>query len=169
MAQSNQFTELNQRVAEEIPGLLRFAVKLTGDIHSAEDVVQEALLRAARSISTFRREASFRTWLMQIVLNVFRTHAGRRRPLEQPLEAAAHASSQATVQQDLEAAETRDHVATLVGQLPARQREVLVLMTWENCSAEEVATMLGISVQNVYSNLSAARSNLKQNLIRAEQ
>jgi RNA polymerase sigma factor (sigma-70 family) len=111
MAQSNQFTELNQRVAEEIPGLLRFAVKLTGDIHSAEDVVQEALLRAARSISTFRREASFRTWLMQIVLNVFRTHAGRRRPLEQPLEAAAHASSQATVQQDLEAAETRDHVA----------------------------------------------------------
>ena len=55
-------------------------------------------------------------------------------------------------------------VALHVSQLPERQREVLVLCVYENMAATDVAELLGLSVQNVYSNLSAAKRNLKDSL-----
>ncbi|HEV8003265.1 MAG TPA: sigma factor, partial [Planctomycetaceae bacterium] len=61
MARSSDQLELDRLVSEHLSAALRFATRLTGDVDAAEDVLQEALVRVARSWKTFRREAQFQT------------------------------------------------------------------------------------------------------------
>jgi hypothetical protein len=63
---------------EHLPAAQRFAMRLTGDPHEAEEVVQDALLRVARSWQTFRGEASFRTWMLRIVIHAAHDRRVRR-------------------------------------------------------------------------------------------
>src|SRR5688572_26366493 len=57
---------------DHLDGAQRFAIRLTGDAASAEELVQEALVRAAGAWRSFRGTSTFRTWLLQVVVNVFR-------------------------------------------------------------------------------------------------
>lgn len=165
MSESELPTSLNELIHGHLPVVLQFAIRLTGNVHDAEDIVQESLLRAAKSISTFRAQSSFRTWLIQIVINVFRSHQERKRPVTSPLDAAGNlAAPPAPDTLDCDASETL--ITRLVNELPARQKEVLVLMTWEQYSAAEVAELLGVTVQNIYSTLSLARGTLRRRLAR---
>jgi len=163
MSESDQNGQLAKLVRNQIPSLMRFAVRLTGDLHSAEDVVQESLLRAARSASGFEGRASIRTWLTQIMINVYRTQRAAARKTEE-FDESQHLKPTASSEQLLESQETQEQLRELIQQLPDRQREVLILTAWEDYSVPEVAELLGITAQNVYSNLSAARARLKQSL-----
>ena len=70
----------------QLPDALRLAVRLTGNVHDAEDILQESLLRAARSRETFRGDCTFRTWLNRIIVNVFRTWVTSKPSAETLLE-----------------------------------------------------------------------------------
>jgi RNA polymerase sigma-70 factor, ECF subfamily len=154
---------LDRLVREQLPAALRFAVRLTGDLDTAEDIVQEALLRAARSWSTFRGEAQFRTWLFRIVINAFRDCAhARDRPVELPEDVRDDRSSDPA--EAVEFRELGELVAGLIAQLPPRQREVLVLMTYEGLGVHEVGEILGINPGNVRTNLHLARERLRLQL-----
>ena len=155
-------TDWNELFRQQIPNALRLAVRLTGNVHDAEDILQESLLRAARSRDSFRGDCPVHIWINRIVVNVFRTWIARRRTTEsliddppqdhQPVEG---------LDEDMKRAEV---VARHVSRLPERQREVLVFCVYENMTAAEVAEILGVSVQNVYSTLSAAKRQLKESL-----
>ena len=80
MTRPPQQRTLDRLVEAHLPTTMRFAIRLTGNRHEAEDVVAEALLRVARSWDEFRGEASFRTWLFRIVINVFRDRLKAERP-----------------------------------------------------------------------------------------
>src|SRR3954471_8038969 len=69
---------VDQLVVEHLPAALRFARRLTKDPDAAGEIVQEALCRVLKGWKTFRGEASFSTWLTQIVLNVDRDRRRRR-------------------------------------------------------------------------------------------
>ena len=69
MARPIDRSTIDRLFVDHLPVALRFAMRLSGDPHAAEDVVQEALLRVLRQWPAYRGEASFRTWLLQIVLN----------------------------------------------------------------------------------------------------
>src|SRR6185503_14261138 len=69
---------VDQLVVEHLPAALRFAQRLTNDPDAAGEIVQEALCRVLKRWKTFRGQASFSTWLMQIVLNVERDRRRRR-------------------------------------------------------------------------------------------
>ena len=71
--------DVDRLVVEHLPAALRFALRLTRDEHAAEDVVQEALCRVLRQWRTYRGEASFKTWFLQIVVNVDRDRRRRFR------------------------------------------------------------------------------------------
>lgn len=158
-----------QSLQAEVSGLLTFAVRLTGHLQDAEDLVQETLVRAVRSRNTFRGESLLKTWLYRIFLNVFRTWITRSRTApdrqsvdlletDQPDERFRDPADQISDN------ELGKQVAQEVSRLPERQREVIVLVHYEGCSIAETADLLQISSQNVYSILSHARSVLKQRL-----
>ena len=126
MESADDRSTLDRLVRENLPATLRFAVRLTGDLDTAEEVVQEALLRAARAWASFRGESQFRTWLFRIVINA--SHDMGRLP-EQPAALPDDvcddkARDPASLAQ---AGELAELIARLVSSLPPRQREVLVL------------------------------------------
>ena len=142
---------------------LRFAIRLSGDASAGEELVQESLARAAAARGQFRGEPSaFRTWLFQIVVNVFRDGLRSRRAGEMPEDVRDARTVEPPAQ--VAASELAEHVAKLVSALPPRQREVMLLVTYEQLSTTEAAAMLGITEQNARTNLSLARSALKRQL-----
>src|SRR5688500_13716184 len=163
-------TIFDQLVLELLSAAHRFAVRLTGERDEAEEVVQDALARAARGWRTYsgRGGASFRTWLFQVVVNAFRDRlerAGRRQDVGAGGDGGSGDAGSGTNHHPLtehlpdprapdpaaaaEAGELGTLAARFVSEPPPRQREVLVLCAFENLSALEVAGVLGISHQNV--------------------
>src|SRR5262245_39473270 len=134
---------VDQLVVEHLPTALRFARRLTGDDAQAEDLVQEALCRVLAQWRAFRGESSFRTWLLQIVLNVDRDRR-RRRPTE-PIHESELASPHAEPPDIAAADELNRQLGQAIDQLPDRQREVALLTWGEGLAAAEVATVLEIT------------------------
>jgi RNA polymerase sigma-70 factor (ECF subfamily) len=150
---------VDQLVVEHLPAALRMAARLTGDGHAAEDVVQEALCRVLRQWRSFRGEASFKTWLLQIVVNVDRDRR-RRRTSAEALDAGEIASRAAGPPDLAAATELQGDLRAAVDRLPQRQREVALLIWGEGLGADEAASVLGISEANVYTNLHLARNRV---------
>jgi len=156
-------TSFDRLVEEHLAPALGFALHLTGDAHAAEELVQDTLLRAWRGRDGYRGGASFRTWLFRIAINAFRDGLARRKPVEaMPDELPDERQADPA-----EAAETRElgaRIVELVGGLPVRQREVLVLMSYEGLTAAETAEVLGTTTANVHSTLHVARERLRRQL-----
>jgi RNA polymerase sigma-70 factor (ECF subfamily) len=157
---------LDRLVTVHLPEALQLAVRLSGRTDSAEDIVQEALLRVSKSWKSFRAEAAFRTWLFRIVINVFRDWLKHRESTgslddlkDPPPDKKAERPESALLRQEF-----HEFVAERVSALPPRQREVLVLMTYDNLTAPQTAEVLGISEANVYSTLHIARERLRREL-----
>lgn len=163
MGQPREPTTLDRLVHAHLAEALRFATRLTGDLDAAEDLVQDALVRVARSWKTFRGESHFRTWLFRIVINVFRDSLPQQTasaPLSEEL-ADIRADDPGSV---AEAEELQERIAARISALPPRQREVLVLITYEGLDPREVADLLGVTEANVYSTLHVARRKLRSEL-----
>jgi RNA polymerase sigma-70 factor, ECF subfamily len=150
-------------ILEHLPAAQRFAIRLTGRCDLAEEMVQAALLRAHRSWMSFSGKSSFRTWLLQIIVNAFRDDlrqsAHRTTEPLSPDVADTDQNNPATVAQ---ANELGRVVATAVSTLPPRQREVIVLHAFEQLTDSEIADVLAISPQNVRTTLHLARQRLKE-------
>jgi RNA polymerase sigma-70 factor (ECF subfamily) len=133
-------TELVRRHADP---LARFLYGAGAAVDEIEDLVQEALFRAFRSIGGWRRDASFRSWLLTIGGNLLRDEARRRRgkvilPLEDrdlPDRADPHA--------ELAADELEERVRQGLTGLSRLQREVFLLRAQEGTPYEEIAATLG--------------------------
>jgi len=152
-------------VVEHIPAMLRLAIRLCGDPHLAEDIAQEALLRAAKGWKSFRGDSKFTTWLFAIVINAARD-AVSAKPQAEAIDDATIASDNAGPLLAAEGEELGVIVARCIGQLPARQREVLVLSSYEGLSAPDIAAAVGISEQNVRTTLHLARERIRSMLTR---
>jgi RNA polymerase sigma factor (sigma-70 family) len=132
----------------------------------AEDIVQDALLRAFRSFSDFRG-GNPRAWLLAIVRNCFLTwKAGRGEHLERSSEQAedgAHpasddAADQPTPETIFLRQEQNFAIRAAIERLPQVFREVLVLKDIEGMSYREIADVVGVPIGTVMSRLSRARS-----------
>ena len=132
--------------------------------HEAQDVVQEAYLRALRFFSGFRGGDS-RGWLLTIVRNVSYTWLRKRRPdeLDLPLDEEVHGREEGTL--DPEGEVLRQAAGRSVKQaletLPLELREVIVLRELEGLSYAEIASVAEIPLGTVMSRLSRARSRLR--------
>jgi RNA polymerase sigma-70 factor (ECF subfamily) len=161
---------------QHLSAALRFATRLTGDPSTAEDLVHDAIVRAAGGWSAFRGESSFTTWLFRIVVNVFRdridANARRRRTtnggaFDEDGEIRDGGIGGAAVPDPSAAAQSRELgelIARHISSLPPRQREVLVLVAYEGMTPAQTAAVLAISEQNARTNLHHARQRLKQSL-----
>lgn len=146
-----------KRLVELIPRLRRYARALVGDRAGADDLVQDTLERAWAKLHLYRRGTDLRAWLFTVMHNVHvnRVRATRTTDVlqdEMPELAQNGAQADALLLRDLDRA---------IAQLPADQRAVLLLVTLEEMSYEEVARTLGIPIGTVMSRLSRAREKLR--------
>jgi RNA polymerase sigma-70 factor (ECF subfamily) len=127
----------------------------------AEDVVQEALLRACRFFRSFHG-GNARAWLLQIVRNTCYSWIEKNRPRELMVEfdEELHPQPVATPESIAIADENRERLTRALETLPPRFREVLVLRELEGCSYKEIAAITSIPIGTVMSSLSRARRQL---------
>lgn len=131
----------------------------------AEDIVQEAMLRAFRAFDGFRGE-NIRPWLLTIVRNCWRSRAAdtRRRghtALPEEHEQPLRSEEPSPESQALRASESR-RLEALIAELPEDFREALVLREIEDMSYREIATATGAPIGTVMSRLARARALLKE-------
>ena len=146
-----------ERLVDLIPRLRRYARALVGDRSSADDLVQDTLERAWAKLHLYRRGTDLRAWLFTVMHNVHVNKVRAARPTdtlddEMPELALRPPQGDALVVRDLDRA---------IALLPAEQRAVLLLVTLEDMSYEEVARTLGIPMGTVMSRLSRAREKLR--------
>lgn len=127
----------------------------------AEDVAQEALLRACRFIRGFHG-GDARAWVLQIVRNTCYTWLEKNRPRELSVEfnEELHQQSNTTPESLAIAGDERERLTRALETLPPRYREVLVLRELEGCSYKEIAAITSIPIGTVMSSLSRARRQL---------
>jgi len=141
---------------------------LTHNDHDAEDVVQEASLRALRFFESFRGDNA-RAWFLKIVRNSYHTRLGQqlRTPLTTPFDAPIHSPAQSSNPETLLLQKAdRQSLSRALEKLPANFREVLVLREMEGLSYKEITYVVGIPIGTVMSSLARARERLRQSLSR---
>lgn len=139
----------------------RFAARtLGGDADLAEEVVQEALLKAYSSIREGARPENVRAWLYAIVRNGA-LNARRDRRVELPLSDSDQAGEHDGASREVELREWMDWLMGAIAALPSRQRDVLVGHAFEGRDHEEIAGSMGTSVPAVKTLLHRARRRLQ--------
>jgi RNA polymerase sigma-70 factor (ECF subfamily) len=144
--------------------LYRVARRILGSHEDADEAAQEAFVRAWRSLARFRGEASLRTWLIRIVLNVARTQRARRAPTTPLEEAGAVAAGGERAEERVRRREVRRRVRDAVSQLPPRQREVVALKVFSELTYRDVAHVMGLSEGAVKAHLHQAVANLRRRM-----
>jgi RNA polymerase sigma-70 factor, ECF subfamily len=143
--------------------VFRVAARIVGP-DDAEDVSQDAFLRAFHRLSAFRGDAPFRVWLLSITRNAALNHQARRRaePVEsvEPLVSPEAGGEERTPAQRLEGRERRERLEGKVRLLSPTHRVVLVLRDIEGLSYEEIATVTETPLGSVKARLHRARGEL---------
>jgi RNA polymerase sigma-70 factor (ECF subfamily) len=150
------------------------AYRLTGNYEDASDVAQEAFIRAYSSITEFRGDSSFATWLFRIVNNACLDELRKRKrqwvtSLDERLELGdgevdrqvAVANAEEGPEQVLERAELQRTVQESIKSLDEEYRVVILMRDIQGYSYNEIAESLGINLGTVKSRLNRARHALK--------
>ena len=158
-----QLVELNQ------DRLFASMIHVTGSPEEAEEVVQEAFIRAFVKLDTFQRNSQFFTWLYRIAFNSALTRRRKKRArisLEYTRETTGMevVDSGQPVDEGLLSRERVDLVRRAMRELSDEHRAILVLREMEEHSYETIAEVLEISIGTVRSRLSRARRQLKLTL-----
>lgn len=137
-----------------------FARWLTRDPVEAQDLAQEAMLRALRYFHAFRGEEA-RPWLLRIVRNTWIDLRARNGAEKLPLEVLeTRAADGPDPEESALAGDRRRHIASALAALPAEAREVLVLREIEDLSYKHIATVLDLPIGTVMSRIARAREKL---------
>jgi len=150
-----------QLVLPHIDAAFNLARWLLRRREDAEEVAQEALLRACRFFRGFHG-GDARAWLLRIVRNTCYSWLEKNRPRELMVEfdEELHPRPIATPESIAIADEDRERLSRALESLPPRVREILVLRELEGCSYKEIAAVMSIPIGTVMSSLSRARRQL---------
>lgn len=151
--------------------------QLLRNSQDAEEVTQDAFIRAHRGLANFRGEAAFSTWLYQIATNLARNrywYWWRRKrdftvSFDQPVGSETEMTLMDVIPAEVEtpgdATVTQEFVTKVaegMEQLSKKHREILILRNVKNLSYEEISAILGISVGTVKSRIARARESLRE-------
>jgi RNA polymerase sigma-70 factor, ECF subfamily len=145
-----------------IPALRRYAAALLRNREDADDLVHDCLVRALDKLDTRRDNAEVRPWLFAIMHNLFisQLRRTRSRPSSESLDETHEAAMSVRADQD-SGLNWRDLLRGL-NQLPVEQRTVILLVSVEDLSYAEAASVLDIPVGTVMSRLARGRERLRQ-------
>ncbi len=151
---------LREDLLASIPNLRAFAVSLAGNSERADDLVQETLMKAWAKFDTFQEGTNLRAWLFTILRNEFYSQVRKRGREVEDAEGtyAARLASQPAQTGHMDMSDFRD----ALGQLPADQREALILVGASGFSYEEAAEICECAVGTIKSRVSRARTRLAE-------
>ncbi len=138
------------------------AVRMVGDRHEAEDLTQNAFVKAWAALHRFDQRAAFSTWLHRIVVNECLSHLRRTRATpapEDPLKAGP-----SRTEQEVENSARDDALHGSVQQLPPDQRAALVLTAFSGYTYNQAADLLGTTPATVRGRTARARRALLQQM-----
>jgi len=151
----------DRMVTEDLAAMRRYALALARDDADADDVVQDALVRAIERHSTFAPERSRRRWLLAIVHNVFISRK-RREAAEARRDGRFAEALLESLDPEQEQVARLNEVARAFAALPAQQRAALHLVAVEGLNYQEAADVLGVPIGTIMSRLSRARAALRE-------
>lgn len=156
----SQPTSLRTQMTVLLPELRGFARFLVRDRSEADDLVQEAVVRALAAFDQFQPGTSMKSWLFTILRNAFFEQARRRRTERAALERVGPADHAHTSDQDSRAA--LSDLQRRLWDLPPLLREALVLVGAQELSYEEASEICGVPVGTVKARVSRARTQLRR-------
>ncbi len=164
MDEQDKLARFEQSIMPNMNAAYNLARWLAGNDADAQDVVQEAYLRAFKFLSGFRGGDS-RSWLLRIVRNSFYDWLKRNRREENgtPFDEELHSTGDGTGTPDTLLLEKADHelMRKAIEDLPCEFREILVLRELERFSYKEIAEVADVPLGTVMSRLARAREHLR--------
>ena len=166
-AKQGDLRAFEQLLAEHLPRIRRFARSMCKDPTDADDLAQDALLKAYLALRSYRFSSAFSTWLYRVVRNTFIDHArqdaSRKRLLAEASEPTLDRDTPETAPPDelIEKDQLRAALWDALRALPLEYRTTVVLFDVEGLSHEEVAAVEGVAVGTVKSRLSRGRGQLR--------
>lgn len=151
---------LRDQILAAIPSLRAFAISLSGNVDRADDLVQETILRALANIHSFQPGTNMPAWLFTILRNLFRSEYRKRRREVEDVDGSFAETLRSNPDQigRVEFQEFRQALA----QLPAEQREALILVGASGFSYEEAADICECAVGTIKSRVNRARTMLRE-------
>jgi len=165
------WTIFNQQVFPIRHKLYRFALRITGNIHEAEDIVQEVLEKVWKTDETQANLVqNWEAWCMTLTRNrsLDKNRARNIRRTQALENTPERLTPDANPAQALESQDAIAHIRQFMQELPEKQRLVMHLRDIEEHSYEEIAEVLNISMEQVKVNLHRARKAIREKLIGIE-
>ena len=156
--------EFEERLAECGPLAFRVARGVLRNSADAEDVAQEAILRAYRRFPRLRDRASFRAWLVRITFRIALDRARSANRREQRETLWAQPQPRVSTEDLAASREFQQHLARALDELSPKLRLVMLLAAMEEHPLDDVAQMLGLPLGTVKSRLFVAKKQLAEKL-----
>ncbi len=175
-AQSGDFEAFSLLIEKYKNKIYNLGLKLSGDRHDAEDILQETFLKAVDNIDKFRGDSSFGTWLYAIAVNAVRVlHQSRKkaelRPIEEYLPSGHGSGNDAKElfewgdpHELLEQKELNKVIDDALAEMPDKYSAPFILRYFEDLSVKEVADSMHLSVAATKSRILRARLALRERL-----
>lgn len=145
-----------------LPALRRYARMLTGDAWASDDLIQDTLERACSKWTLWTANSNLRAWLFTLMHNVHISQIRQRRYHPPPVMMQDADACETELISPPDATDERLDLQACLMRLPDDQRQVLLLVTLEAMSYQDVATTLGVPVGTVMSRLHRARARLRE-------
>ena len=164
------FEELVRRYQRPIAA---YVYRMVGNYESALDLTQEIFIKVYNSLSRYRAEFKFSTWIYKIAHNAAIDHLRRNSTREQSLVAGTESdsydlpieSAHLTPEQESERKERRGEIESVVRALPANYRELIILRPSQDLSYEEIVEVTGLPLGTVKNRLFRAREMMRQQFV----
>lgn len=167
----NAFGEIVEIYKDKV---YQLCYRMLGNRHEAEDVAQEAFLRAYLNIRRYDENRKFSTWLYRITTNLCIDRIRKKKPdyhLDADIEGSENltlysqiASSSHLPEQEVEHMELQESIQQAILKLPEKYRAVIILKYMEELSIEEIAGILDMPVGTVKTRLHRGREALRKHL-----
>jgi RNA polymerase sigma-70 factor (ECF subfamily) len=156
----NAFCEL---VRLHRAGVITVVYRMCGDIQLAEDMAQEAFIRAWKNLRSYKPKSPFRNWLYRIATNAALDVLRRDRETV-ALDSVQLSAVQMSPEAALTQKEMGERVQRAILELPPASRAALILREYEGLSYKEIAETIGVPLGTVMSRLNYARTTLRKRL-----
>lgn len=153
----NSLFQLNYKM------LFGFVIKMTANESIAQDITQEALLKAVLNIKKFNGESKFSTWLIQISINIYKDYLRKNKRLESQQDIIPDKDYESTEERAMLYLQYREAIEEL-RKMPYKKRTAFILKHYYGFSLEEISQMVDCPTGTVKSRISNCIDSLRKNL-----